>query len=210
MPESKAGWTGNSPIARALKEDFHNLHEAVRKHYRELTIDVTGTMDVVYVNKTIRPLALVSHRLFHAPVPRGGRAVEMSLRNRVDDSGAMDWVRTFFNNPSFPEDVTFTSRMVCSGDHRIIEFTRYGLGVESDLRVDGEGSLIYDVRKYVVRMPLGGLILRFPTWLSPFGGGRTKEIGETEDSFRVEFEMTHPIFGRTVAYAGTCQFESPR
>ena len=210
MSESKAGWTGNSPIAQALKEDFHNLHQAVRKHYAELTIHVSGTMDFIYVKGSIIPLAHISNWLFHAPVPRGGRAVEMSLHNRVDDSGAMHWVRTFFRNPSFPEDVTFASRMVCAGDGRIIEFTRYGLGVESDLSVDGEGSLVYDVRRYVVGMPFLGLVVRFPTWLSPFGGGRTKEIGETEDVFRVEFEMTHPIFGRTVAYSGRCQFESPR
>ena len=205
--EAKAAWAANSPVAQALGEDFHNLHEAVRKHYGELAIDVSGTMDVIYVKKIIKPLALVSNRLFQAPVPRSGSAVKMSLHNRVDDSGAMHWVRTFFNNPSFPEDVSFTSRMVCSGDHRIIEYTRYGLGVESDLRVDGQGSLVYDMRKYVVRMPFFRLMVRFPTWLSPFGGGRTKEIGETEDSFRIEFEMTHPIFGRTVGYTGRCRFE---
>ena len=205
--EANAGGTGNSPIARALGEDFHSLHEAVRKHYAKLTIHVSGTMDVIYVKKMLKPLALLSNRFFHAPVPRSGSDVEISLHNRVDDSGAMHWVRTFFNNSSFPEDVSFTSRMVCSGDHRIIEFTRYGLGVESDLGVDGEGSLVYDMRKYVVTMPFLRLLLRFPTWLSPFGGGRTKEIGQTEDSFRVEFEMTHPIFGRTVAYTGRCRFE---
>ena len=205
--EAKADWAGNSPIARALGEDFHNLHEAVRKHYGERAVDVSGTMDVIYVKKMIKPLALVSSWLFRAPVPHAGRAVEMSLHTRVDDSGAMRWVRTFFNNPSFPKDVSFASRMVFSGDHRIIEFTRFGLGVESDLRVDGEGSLVYLIRRYVVRMPFLRLMVRFPTWLSPFGGGRTKEIGETEHSFRVEFEMSHPIFGRTLGYTGTCRFE---
>ena len=210
MAEPKAGWAGNSPIAQALGDDFHNLHAAVRKHYAEPAIDVSCNMDEVHVKSTIKPLALVSYRLLHAPVPYSGRDVEMSLHNRVDDSGAMHWVRTFFSNASFPEDVTFTSHMVCAGDHRIIEFTRFGVGVESDLSVDGEGSLVYETRKYVVRMPFVGLIVRFPTWLSPFGGGRTREIGETEDSFKVEFEMTHPIFGRTLAYIGTCRFESPR
>ena len=119
----------------------------------------------------------------------------------------MHWVRTFFKSASFPETVTIPSHMVCSGDHRVIEFTRYGVGVEADVSIDGEGSLVYDFRKFAVRMPLLGLIVRFPTWLSPFGGGRTKEIGETEDSFRVEFEMIHPIFGRTLAYTGSCRFE---
>ena len=46
--------------------------------------------------------------------------------------------------------------------------------------------------------------------LSPFGGGRTKEIGVTEDSFRVEFEMTHPVFGRTLAYTGNLRIEASR
>ncbi len=203
------GESNNSPIAQALGEDFHNLHAAVRKHYTEPTIDISCTMDVIHVKNTIKPLAQVTYRLLHAPVPHSGRDVQMSLHNRVDDSGAMHWVRTFFKNASFPEVVIFTSYTVCSGDHRIIEFTRYGVGVEADLSVDGEGNLVYDIRRYAVRMPILGLIVRFPVWLNPFGGGRTKEIGETEDSFRVEFEMTHPIFGRTVGYTGRCRFESP-
>ena len=208
MANFNTGRASNSPIAEALGGDFYNLHAAVRKHYAEPTIDVGGTMATVCVKSTIKPLALLSYRLFHAPVPHSGTDVEISVHNRIDDSGAMHWVRTFSKNASFPEDVTFTSHTVCSGDHRIIEFTRYGLGVESDLRVDGEGSLVYDMRKYVVRMPFLRLFVRFPTWLSLFGGGRTKEIGETEDSFRIEFEMTHPILGRTVAYTGRCRIES--
>ena len=208
MADAKAGGAGSSPIAQGLGGDCHYLHPRVRKHYAEPTIHVSGTMDFIYVKGSIMPLAHVSHRLFHAPVPHGGIDVEVSVHNWVDDSGAMHWLRTFFKNASFPEDVTFRSRTVYSGDHRIIELTRYGLGVESDLSVDVEGSLVHDIRKYVVRTPLLGLILRFPTWLSPFGGGRTKEIGETEDSFHIEFEMSHPIFGRTVAYAGRCRFES--
>ena len=209
MAELRAGLSGNSPIAQALGEDFHSLHAAVRKHYSEPTVDVSGTMDEVHVKKIIKPVALLSYMLFHAPLPHGGKDVEFSLHNCVDDSGAMHWLRTFFSNASFPADMTFASHMLFSGDHRIIETTKYGVGVESDLGVDVAGSLVYDIRKYVVRLPFLGLIVRFPTWLSPFGGGRTTEIGETEDSFRVEFEMTHPIFGRTVGYRGRCRIESP-
>ena len=208
MAELRAGLPGNSPIAQALGKDFQNLHAAVRNHYSEPTVDVSGTMNEVYVKKTIKPVALLSYMLFHAPVPHGGKDVEFSLHNRVDDSGAMHWLRTFFSNDNFPEHMTFVSHMVFSGDHRIIETTRYGVGVESDLGVDNVGSLVYEIRKYVVILPFLGLIVRFPTWLSPFGGGRTTEIGESENSFRVEFEMTHPIFGRTVGYKGSCRIES--
>ena len=209
MSELRASLPRSSPIAQALGDDFHNLHAAVRKHYSDPTVDVSGTMDEVHVKKTIKPLASISYMIFHAPVPHAGKEVEFSLHSRVDDSGAMHWRRTFFCNASFPEEVTFASHMVFSGDHRIIETTRFGLGVESGLGVDDVGSLVYDIRKYVVRMPFLGLFVRFPTWLSPFGGGRTTEIGENENSFRVEFEMNHPIFGRTVGYKGRCRIESP-
>ena len=156
-----------------------------------------------------KPLALVLYKLFHAPVPYSGRDVDIILHNYIDHSGTMHFVRTFFKNASFPETVTFASHMVCSGDHRIIDTTGYGMGGEADVSVDSEGSLVYEVRKFVVRIPLLGLIVRLPNWLSPFGGGHTKEVGETEDSFRIELEMTHPIFGLTLAYTGRCRFESP-
>ena len=149
MAELRAGLPGNSPIAQALGEDFHNLHAAVRKHYAEPTVHVSGTMDEVHVKKTIKPVALLSYMLFHAPVPHGGKDVEFSLHNRVDDSGAMHWLRTFFSNASFPEDVTFASDMVFSGDHRIIETTKYGVGIESDLGAviaPGSGRLESPIR----------------------------------------------------------------
>ena len=57
----------------------------------------------------------------------------MSLHNRVDDSDAMHWARTFFNKASFLEAAIFTSYMVCPGDHRLIEFTTCGAGVQVDL-----------------------------------------------------------------------------
>ena len=120
----------------------------------------------------------------------------------------MHWARTFYKNRSFPETITFVSQMFCAGEHKVIETTRYGLGVEANLSVTGDGSLVFDTSSYVLVLPYFRLIVRFPTWLSPFGRGHTREIGETEDSFKVEFEMNHPIFGRTVAYSGRCQFES--
>ena len=194
----------NSPIARALGEDFQNLHAAVRRHYSEPSVQVKGVMGRVHVKTAIRPLALLSYLLFGAPVPHGGADVEFTVLNRVDVSGTMHWSRTFFGNASFPGDVSFSSWMVFLGDHTIMETTRYGLGVESSLSVDDAGSLVYHILRYVVSVPFLGVTVRFPTWLSPFGGGRTTESGENENSFRVEFEMTHPIFGRTVGYVGRC------
>ena len=194
-----------SPIARALGEDFRRLHTAVRRHYLEPEVDASGVMDTVRVNPLIRPLAVLSYAVFRAPVPRGGRNVGFALRNRTDDAGTMHWLRRFASNASFPKDVTFESQMVFIGDHGIRETTRHGLGVDSSVNVGESGSLVYEIVRYVVKVPLVGLAVGFPTWLSPFGGGRITETGEGEDCFAVDFQMAHPVLGPTVGYSGRCR-----
>ena len=194
-----------SPIARALGEDFRRLHPAVRRHYLEPEVDASGVMDTVRVNPLIRPLAVLSYAVFRAPVPRGGRNVGFTLRNRTDDAGTMHWLRRFASNASFPKDVTFESQMVYLGDHSIRETTRHGLGVDSSVSVGESGSLVYEIVRYVVKVPALGLAVGFPTWLSPFGGGRITETGEDEDCFAVDFQMAHPVLGPTVGYSGRCR-----
>ncbi len=194
-----------SPIARALGEDFNRLHPAVRRHYVESVVDASGVMDAIRVNPLVRPLAVLSYALFRAPVPRGGSDVRFTLSNRTDTEGTMHWLRIFEGNPSFPSDVTFESQMTFLADHRIVETARHGLGIESGVSVGDGGSLIYDIERYVLSVPLLGLAVRFPTWLSPFGSGRITETGEDEDCFTVDFQMSHPILGRTIAYSGRCR-----
>ena len=194
-----------SPIARALGEDFSRLHPAVRRHYTQPVVDASGVMDTVRVDPLVRPLAMLSYVLFSAPVPRGGRDVGFTLHNRTDTEGAMHWLRVFEGSPGFPSDVTFESQMSFLGAHRIVETTRHGLGIESSVSVGHGGSLVYEIDGYVLTAPLLGLAVRFPTWLSPFGGGRITETGEDDDCFAVDFQMSHPILGPTVSYSGRCR-----
>ena len=44
----------NSPIARALGDDFINLHTAVRKHYSEPTVVLSGVMDSINVDSFVK------------------------------------------------------------------------------------------------------------------------------------------------------------
>ena len=194
-----------SPILLALGEDFHRLHPAVRRHCLEPEVYASGVMDTIQVNPVIRPLALLSYALFGAPVPSCGRDVGFTLHNRTDASGTMHWTRSFSSNPSFPRYVSFESQVVFLGDHMIRETTRHGLGVDSSVSVDESGSLVYDIERYALRVPVLGLVVGFPTWLSPLGGGRITETGEGDDCFAVDFAMAHPLLGPTVGYSGRCR-----
>lgn len=194
-----------SPILRALGEDFHRLHPAVRRHCLEPEVYASGVMEAIRVNSLVRPLAALSYALFGAPVPRGGRDVGFTLHNRTDDAGRLHWVRKFSRNASFPGDVTFESSMIWLGNHRVRETTRHGLGVDSSVSVGEGGSLVYDIERYVLRVPVLGLTATFPTWLSPFGGGRITETGKGADCFAVDFHMSHPVLGPTVGYSGRCR-----
>ena len=160
-----------------MGEDFRLLHPTVRRHYSETYVTVTGVMDSVYVSPAIRPIAWLSHRLFGAPVSHGGADVEITVHSSVDGSGTMHWLRTFLRNDSFPRDVNFESHVAFGGDHRVVESVRFGLGAESDLRVDDSGRLIYEIRRYTIRIPLLGQMVKFPTWLSPFGGSQHHRVG---------------------------------
>ena len=71
----------NSPIACALGDDFINLHTAVRKHYSEPTVVLSGVMDSINVKTAIRPVALLSYMLFRAPVPHSGENVDSLVKS---------------------------------------------------------------------------------------------------------------------------------
>ena len=72
----------NSPVARALGDDFINLHTAVRKHYYKPTVVLSGVMNSINVKTAIRPVALLSYMLFRAPVPHNGEDVERESPRR--------------------------------------------------------------------------------------------------------------------------------
>ena len=119
-------------MARALREDFHYLHAAAS--------NITPSQhnnswrrgrDKYHVHPQVAASVLIL--ALHAPVLHSGREVEMSPHNRVDDSDATHWARTFFNNANFLEATIFTAYTVCPGDHRLIESTTCGVGLQVDL-----------------------------------------------------------------------------
>ena len=120
----------------------------------------------------------------------------------------MRWVRNFIEDFNFPAGIAFASRMIWSGDHRIVEYARVrgGCGGGRECRRRREPGLRHpqlrgeDTRSRRDRTA--------PDVALPFRAWKHERDRETSESFRAESEMTHPLFGRTLGYAGTCKIES--
>jgi hypothetical protein len=193
-----------APIRRALGTEWPALADVIRRHYdlpprTEAQLQVEGIMQVSL--SRIGKLLISAGRLFDALVPYKGQGIAVTVRNWArPDSSAMFWHRTFRYPGKSP--VIFHSRMVYAGDKQIVEYVKYGLGIRMRLSAEGQ-TLRFDSQGY--QWDLGPLTLRIPDWVL-LGKAVIKETPVCERSFRVDFAIDHPLWGRTFEYSGEFSF----
>jgi hypothetical protein len=162
-------------------------------------LEVEGTLDI-HVS-LVAKLFMLAGRLFGALVPHEGRDVPVTVRNwSQSDSSCMFWHRTFRYPGKGP--VVFRSRMEYVGANEIVEHVKYGLGIRMRLSTEGE-ILRFDSQGY--QWDLGPLTLRIPDWLL-LGKAVIREMPVSEQTFKVMFEINHPLWGRTFGYSGRFAF----
>lgn len=194
----------NQPvIKKALGENWYHLAEIVRQHYditpgEKSRMIIKGEMDEVY-HSVIAKLFILPGRIFGALVPYKGRNIPTEVRNWTSEENtkAMFWYRTldFPNKPP----LIFASRMEHIKDDEIIEYVRYGMGIRMSMSVE-DGALIFKSKGYVWKV--GGLKVPIPTWLI-LGDAKIIEKKISEDRFYIDFNIIHPLFGKTFSYSGT-------
>jgi hypothetical protein len=189
-------------IKQALGSAWDELAPVIRRHYdispgSDERVLMTGTMTRID-HSLIAKLFLLPGRVFGALIPYRGSDIPATVENRTraDDPRGMSWHRRF-EFPGHPGTV-FRSYMVHAGGDEIIEYVRFGLGIRMKMSVE-QGSLIYSSTGY--QWDIGRWSLRFPTWLI-LGAGRIRETGLSDSAFEMDFEMRHPLFGKTFSYAG--------
>jgi len=190
-------------IKVALMDQWNDLADIVKQHY-DITpgtpsnMVIKGVMDEVY-HSPIAKLFLLPSRIFGALVPYKGTNIPTEVKNwtTTDNLSAMFWHRTldFPNKPA----VVFKSRMEHVQGNEIIEYVRYGMGIRMQMSVE-ESALIFKSIGYVWK--LGGMTIPIPAW-AILGNARIIEKAISEDEFFIDFNITHPIFGKTFSYAGT-------
>ena len=194
-------------IKKALGQQWDTLSALVKRHYditagKPSHMVIKGVMTEVY-HSPIAKLFLLPGRLFGALVPYKGKDVPTKVQNwtTADNHKAMFWHRTldFQNKPT----VIFKSRMEHIKDDEIIEYVRFGMGIRMKMSVENE-ALIFTSLGYVWQV--GPIKLPIPTW-AILGDANIIEKAISDDEFFIDFNMVHPLFGKTFSYSGVFHIE---
>ena len=188
-------------IARALGAGWNDLASVVRQHYaltpgKVTTCTCVGIMDEIYHARILKPFLWIG-RLIGALIPYRGRNVPTTVRNwTTPDSDAMFWYRTFEFLGKRP--IVFRSHMQHVENDEIVEYVRFGIGIRMRLSVNN-AALLFEDRGYVWK--LGPFLLRLPLGFL-LGRARIVETAVDDQTLAIEFDIQHPLFGRTFAYRG--------
>lgn len=193
---------------RALGDDaWHRLAPVVRRHYDLAPREgrpriLTGVMEEVFHAPLIKPWLWLGRGL-RALVPYRGNEVPTEVRNRTDPARpeALFWHRTFH----FPDGrrSVFASRMEAGGAGEVIEFLRLGIGVRMAVS-ERDGALVFTGRDHCWR--IGKRLVGIPNW-ALLGDAVIVESAVSDTELRVDFEIVHPLLGRTFGYRGRFRLE---
>ncbi|MGZ4970656.1 MAG: DUF4166 domain-containing protein [Methylobacter sp.] len=191
--------TNTSLIQRLLGEDWAALPAVIQRHYQinepGQAIVVTGKMTIDYPHRLMPVLKLL--RLLGALVDLKGEHMTVQVKKwRHTDPSILYWQRHI--QAATGKRCLFASRMVWQQDHELIELVGMGFGIRLKLSVE-QGKLIYRSHGHLLK--IGPLTISIPDTLL-LGHAVITEQALSEDSFLLDFQIVHPIWGKTYYYGG--------
>jgi hypothetical protein len=194
-----------SLMQRVLGDDWAALPPVIQRHYQitmpQQAITVTGNMNIDYPYWLTPVIKLL--RLFGALVDLKGEGLAVQVKKwRQTDPAILHWQRHI--QAADNKQCVFASRMAWQQDHELIESVGMGFGIRLKLSVE-QGKLVYRSRGHLLQ--LGPLILPIPDSLL-LGHAVITEQALSEDTFQLDFQIVHPLWGKTYYYGGI--FEVPK
>jgi hypothetical protein len=188
-----------SLMQRVLGEDWSVLPAVIQRHYQiaepQQAIVVMGNMSIDYPRWITPVLKLL--RLLGALVDLKGEQMAVQVKKwRQTDPSILYWQRHIQADNG--KQRQFASRMVWQQDHELIELVGMGFGIRLKLSVE-EDKLIYRSCGHLLK--LGPLTLPIPDTLM-LGHAIISEQALSEDSFLLDFQIVHPLWGKTYYYGG--------
>lgn len=200
--------TDISLIQRVLGEDWEALPSVIQRHYQiteaQQAITVTGNMNIDYPYWLTPVLKLL--RLLGALVDLKGERLAVQVKKwRQTDPSTLYWQRHIQADNG--KLCRFASRMVWQQDHELIELVGMGFGIRLKLSVE-QGKLVY--RSHGHLLQLGPLTVPISDSLV-LGHATISEQALSENTFQLDFQIVHPLWGKTYYYGGVFEYqESPK
>lgn len=192
-----------SLMQQTLGEAWPRLAPPIRAHYTlrpgyAEQITVHGELQVDFPLWVMPLLKMI--RLFGGLLDRRSAKVVTTVRKwtKHEDAGLF-WHREL-RYPDGKQKI-FKSEMQHLHSNELIEYVGGGFGLRL-LLSEENGNLVYRSNGHVLRF--GPWLFTFPDWLL-LGYATISEQALSENSFRLDFAIYHPWWGRTFAYRGVFQ-----
>lgn len=177
----------------ALGDQWQQLPPALQAHYQPNANSDIGEMDIEYPVYMQPYLSLL--RLFGALINRRGKNIPTTVEKHMKGD-IQYWKRTI----SFTQDkiIIFSSFWVHDGSNELIEYVNPFLGLRMSVHIENN-ELHYEGRNFVVK--LGKLLIPIPEWLV-LGHTTIIETALNDNEFKMDFKLSHPLFGTIFRYSG--------
>ena len=188
-------------LQKALGEDWDKLPAVIQKHYSIPTNSSTrlkGNMQIGFPN-FLYPLISLIHLCGGLVLKRGNNIETLVEKTQSVKNTTLCWKRTL-TYPDKNKDY-FYSQMTYLQDHELIETVRFGFGLRLKVSVI-DGNLVYRSNGHIWQY--GRLRLSFPDWML-LGKATIIEQAVSEQQFKLDFNINHPLWGKSYWYHGIFQ-----
>ncbi len=182
-----------SLIQQVLGDEWNHLPPALQAHYKYGAAKDVGHLDIEYPGP-MQPLLNILYRL-GALVNRSEKQVETVVEKWIENDRQY-WKRSI--QYADGKVINFSSFWVAADSNQIIEFVNRFLGLQMAVQVL-DNRLYYHGIKFILK--LGLVYIPIPEWLV-LGHTTIVEAAVDETHFKMDFRITHPVFGQIYRYAG--------
>ena len=177
----------------ALGDQWQELPLALQAHYQSKANSDIGNMDIEYPVYMQPYLSVL--RLFGALINRRGKNIPTTVEKHMKGD-IQYWKRTI----RFPQDkiIFFKSFWVYAGSNELIEYVNSFLGLRMSVHIENN-ELHYEGCNFVVK--LGKWLIPVPEWLV-LGHTTIIETALSDNEFKMDFKLRHPILGVIFRYSG--------
>ncbi len=182
-----------SVMQKALGEQWQQLPSALQSHHQHGTNFDVGYLDIKYPT-FMHPYISFLH-LLGALINRRGNNIPTIVEKHMNGD-IQFWKRTV----RFPgkKTVLFNSFWIHGRKNELIEYINSYVGLRMAVCVKNN-KLFYEGCHFIIKV--GILLIPIPEWLV-LGHTTIIETAVSESEIKMDFKITHPLFGMIFSYSG--------